>query len=264
LLSQKAAFHIPLAYFPYLSHDKFLDYKQEILSLGNHHYSGLNGADVPNKQLTTPAENPAPPKRRLPRDARKNEIVLAAVELFAEAGFDGSTREIAQRAGITQPLLYRYFPNKEGLIEAVYEKVYLDRWNAKWDDALLDQSKPVKARFQAFYEAYTQTIFDPVWLRISSFAALRNAQIHDWYNHVVQEMILKPLVRERRVELGGSTEFLVSKEELEAPWLMHGALLEYGMRRYILNADVSQDTSTVISQALDMYLLLSQAQANQK
>lgn len=216
---------------------------------------------MPNKQLTTPVEEPARPRRRLPRDARKNEIVLAAVELFSEVGFDGSTRDIAQRAGITQPLLYRYFPNKEGLIEAVYEKVYLDRWDPTWDEALVDRSKPVKDRFQTFYEAYTQTIYDPVWLRISSFAALRNAQIHDWYTHVVQEMILKPLVRERRIELGGSTDFLVSKDALEAPWLMHGGLLEYGMRRYILKADVSQDTSAIISQALDMYLLLSQAQA---
>jgi AcrR family transcriptional regulator len=217
---------------------------------------------VPNKQLTETVVEPAAPRRRLSRDARKSEIVAAAVELFSEAGFDGSTRDVAQRAGITQPLLYRYFPNKEGLIEAVYEKVYLDRWDPTWDETLLDRSKPVKERFQTFYEAYTQTIFDPVWLRLSSFAALRNAKIHDWYTHVVQEMILKPLVRERRIELGGSSDFLVSKEELEAPWLMHGGLLEYGMRRYILEADVSQDTAAVIAQALDMYLLLSQAQAD--
>lgn len=217
---------------------------------------------MPNKQLTETVVEPAAPRRRLSRDARKSEIVAAAVELFSEAGFDGSTRDVAQRAGITQPLLYRYFPNKEGLIEAVYEKVYLDRWDPTWDEALLDRSKPVKERFQTFYVAYTQTIFDPVWLRLSSFAALRNAKIHDWYTHVVQEMILKPLVRERRIELGGSSDFLVSKEELEAPWLMHGGLLEYGMRRYILEADVSQDTAAVIAQALDMYLLLSQAQAD--
>ena len=217
---------------------------------------------MPNKQLLNPPETPTAPRRRLSPDARRSEIVTAAVDFFAEAGFDGSTRDVAQRAGITQPLLYRYFPNKECLIEAVYEKVYLDRWDPAWDEILLDRSKPVKARFQTFYEEYTQTVFDPVWLRISSFAALRNAELHDWYSHVVQEMILKPLVRERRIELGLSDEFLVSKEELEAPWLMHGGLLDYGMRRYILKVDVSQDTPTVISQALDMYLLLSQAQAN--
>ncbi|MEP2530014.1 TetR/AcrR family transcriptional regulator [Shimia sp.] len=212
-----------------------------------------------NKPQPNPSDKPTARRRRLSRDARKEEIVLAAVELFSETGFDGSTRDIAQRAGITQPLLYRYFPSKEDLIEAVYEKVYLDRWDPRWDAMLVDRSFPVKERFQAFYEEYTQTVYDPVWLRISSFAALRNAQIHDWYNHVVQEMILKPLVRERRVELGMADEFLVARDALEAPWLMHGGLLDYGMRRFILKIDVSDDTSAIISQALDMYLMLTQS-----
>lgn len=211
-----------------------------------------------HKPQPSPSDKPSPRRQRLPHAARKDEIVRAAVELFSKSGFDGSTRDIAQCAGITQPLLYRYFPSKEVLIEAVYEKVYLDRWNPAWDAVLLDQSRPVKDRFQGFYEEYTQTIFDPIWLRISSFAALRNPRIHDWYSQVVQEMILKPLVRERRIELG-KPEDLVTKEALEAPWLMHGGLLDYGMRRYILKNEVSLDTSAIISQSLDMYLLLTQA-----
>ncbi|MEP1585347.1 MAG: TetR/AcrR family transcriptional regulator [Tateyamaria sp.] len=222
-----------------------------------------SGVDVANTPQPDTHEETAPRRRRLSRDARKDEIVQAAVAQFSEAGFDGSTRDIALRAGITQPLLYRYFPSKEDLIEAVYEKVYLDRWNPAWDAALIDRSRPVKDRFQDFYEEYAQTIFDPEWLRIFSFAALRNAQIHDWYNHVVQEMILKPLVRERRVELGMPDTVLVSKDALEAPWLMHGSLLHYAKRRFILEIDGMSDTSDVISQALDMYLLLTQADAGQ-
>ena len=73
-------------------------------------------------------------------------------------------------------------------------------------------------------------------------------------------MILKPLVRERRVELGGADDFLVSKEELAAPWLMHGGLIDHGMRRNVLELDVLEDTSKVISKALDMVLLLTEAE----
>lgn len=216
---------------------------------------------MPNKQISLSTDAAALPRRRLSRDARKNEIVLAAIELFSEVGFDGSTRDVAQRAGITQPLLYRYFPNKESLIEAVYAQVYLNRWDPDWDETLLDRSRPVKDRFQEFYEAYTQTIFDTTWLRISSFAALRNADIHHWYNHVVQEMILKPLVRERRIELTENADFIVTKGELAAPWMMHGGLVDYGMRRFILKSDIALDTPTAISQALDMYLLLTKENA---
>lgn len=207
-------------------------------------------------RIKQPSErNPAEQNRkRMPPAARKEHIISAAVEVFAEVGFDGSTREIANRAEITQPLLYRYFPDKESLIEAVYARVFLERWNPRWDDLLEDRSIPVRERFQTFYEEYTETIFDPVWLRISSFAALRDAGIQDWYNQVVEEMILKRLVRERRFELHQDDSFIVSREELEAPWILHGGLLQYGVRRHILKFTVVEDTSWVISCALDMYL----------
>jgi TetR/AcrR family transcriptional regulator len=48
-------------------------------------------------------------------DAR-NSIMEAAVALFAERGFHGTTmRDIAERAGVSQGLLHHHFGNKEGL-----------------------------------------------------------------------------------------------------------------------------------------------------
>ncbi|QIZ81607.1 TetR/AcrR family transcriptional regulator [Thalassovita gelatinovora] len=200
-------------------------------------------------------------RRRLSPDARKDEIVSAAVALFAENGFDGSTRDVARGAGITQPLLYRYFPNKESLIEAVYARVFLESWNSEWDAMLADRSLPVRDRFQRFYEAYTETVFDPVWLRLWNFAALRDAQIYQWYNHVVEEQILKPLVRERRVELGRDQRFQVSRADLEVPWLLHGGLLHHGLRRHVLGIDADMGREHMIAQALNMYFLMTEAQA---
>lgn len=50
-----------------------------------------------------------------PADAR-NAIMEAAVALFAERGFHGTTmRDIAQRAGVSQGLLHHHFGNKERL-----------------------------------------------------------------------------------------------------------------------------------------------------
>ena len=46
------------------------------------------------------------------REARERQIVEGAVAYFAEVGLDGQTRELARRLGITQPLLFRYFPTK--------------------------------------------------------------------------------------------------------------------------------------------------------
>jgi AcrR family transcriptional regulator len=46
--------------------------------------------------------------------------------------FSGSTRELAKRVGVTQALLYRHFPTKSSLIEAVYDELYVARWDADW------------------------------------------------------------------------------------------------------------------------------------
>ncbi|WP_353475887.1 TetR/AcrR family transcriptional regulator (plasmid) [Salipiger sp. H15] len=206
------------------------------------------------KGRATPASDSTAPRKRLSPEARRGQIVTAATELFAEKGFDASTRDLAKLAGITQPLLYRYFPDKDGLIEAVYARVFLDRWNPEWDATLEDRGQPVRARFAAFYDAYTDSIFDPVWLRISSFAALREARINRWYNHVVEELILKRLVRETRVERGGEDRIRVTRAELEPAWLLHGGLLNYGMRRHILGLPVLDDKPRVIRGAIDQFL----------
>lgn len=47
---------------------------------------------------------------------RKQAIVLAALPLFARKGFaETTTKELAQAAGVSEPLLYKHFPGKEAL-----------------------------------------------------------------------------------------------------------------------------------------------------
>ena len=65
-------------------------------------------------------------QRRLSPDERRKEFVAKATEFFAEEGFAGGTRDLARRLGVTQPLLYRYFPSKDDLIKEVYRTVYLE------------------------------------------------------------------------------------------------------------------------------------------
>lgn len=67
----------------------------------------------------------APEKKPQPRwarrkDARPEEIIAAALDLFVERGF-ASTRldDVAARAGVSKGTLYLYFANKEDLFKAV-------------------------------------------------------------------------------------------------------------------------------------------------
>lgn len=55
-------------------------------------------------------------------DARRNSELLIATarEVFAEKGAEAPLDEIAKRAGVGAGTLYRHFPNRETLVEAVY------------------------------------------------------------------------------------------------------------------------------------------------
>lgn len=56
---------------------------------------------------------------RMRRSDRSEQLVGVAAALFAEAGFHGvSMNEVAQRAGVSKPVLYDHFGSKEGLFAA--------------------------------------------------------------------------------------------------------------------------------------------------
>src|SRR5947199_7811746 len=60
--------------------------------------------------------------RRLSAEARREAIVDAVRDVFAEKGFDGTTtRELAKAAGVSEALLYKHFPSKELLYAAMLE-----------------------------------------------------------------------------------------------------------------------------------------------
>ena len=55
-------------------------------------------------------------------DARRNyeKVLAAAREAFAEGGESTALEEIARRAGVGIGTLYRHFPNRQALLEALY------------------------------------------------------------------------------------------------------------------------------------------------
>jgi len=58
--------------------------------------------------------------RRRRKDARPQELLDAALELFVEKGFAATrAEEVAQRAGVSKGTLYLYYPSKEELLKAV-------------------------------------------------------------------------------------------------------------------------------------------------
>ena len=60
----------------------------------------------------------------MPKPVKRNEIVTAALELIVEHGFHGASMAmIAERAGVGAGTIYRYFSNKDFLINDLYREI---------------------------------------------------------------------------------------------------------------------------------------------
>ncbi|MFB6615566.1 TetR/AcrR family transcriptional regulator [Streptomyces sp. NPDC085524] len=83
--------------------------------------------------------------RPLRADARRNreKILAAAVRVFTTDGLDAHLERIAKEAGVGSGTLYRHFPTREVLIEAVYRNEVARLCDAA--PALLAQKPPAEA-----------------------------------------------------------------------------------------------------------------------
>jgi AcrR family transcriptional regulator len=193
-------------------------------------------------------------QRRLSPDERRKEFVAKATEFFAEEGFAGGTRDLARRLGVTQPLLYRYFPSKDDLIKEVYRTVYLEPLDQGWNGLLADRSRPLRDRLLEFYHGYTKVIFRRKWLRIYLYSGLKGLDINRWYVGVVRDKILTRIIRECRHDLGLPAQSRPTAPELELAWVFHSGIFYYGVRKHIYESPVLEDQDQMIRDALDAFL----------
>ncbi|MEC3978394.1 TetR/AcrR family transcriptional regulator [Amycolatopsis sp. H20-H5] len=62
-------------------------------------------------------------RKRMPRAERERQMIDIAEEVFAERGYAASSMdEIAERVGVSKPMLYEYFNSKEGLLLACIQQ----------------------------------------------------------------------------------------------------------------------------------------------
>jgi len=119
-----------------------------------------------------------PKRKRMKADERRQEIIRAAMEVFARNGFGGSTtREIAENAGISEATIYSHFRNKEDLYTAII-------------DEKLQESEPLYYPLDAIRNRDDQRVFttivsnyldrhgeDTTFLRLLLFSALEGHEL---------------------------------------------------------------------------------------
>lgn len=92
---------------------------------------------------------------RLPRMARRRQLLNAAQEVFVENGYHAAAMdEIAERAGVSKPVLYQHFPGKLELYLALLD-LHVDDMANRCREALAsttDNKQRVQAAIGAFFD----------------------------------------------------------------------------------------------------------------
>ncbi|MCD7036435.1 TetR/AcrR family transcriptional regulator [Metabacillus sp. GX 13764] len=107
------------------------------------------------------------------KENRKEEILEAGIEVFAKRGYyNTTTAHIAERAGISQPYVFRFFKTKETLFIAALERAF---------ERILQTFKIVDARPEnlvaemiAAYEELSETYPNEIALQVIGISVTEN------------------------------------------------------------------------------------------
>ncbi len=203
-----------------------------------------------------PPRGKAGARQRLKPADRESMIVAGAVRFFAEVGFEGQTRELARRLGITQPLLYRYFPSKSALIERVYREFFVTRLDPQSEAELVDRSIPLRQRLTGFYLAYARRTLTYEWVRIYMFSGLKGVGLNPRYQKLLRERVFTPVIREIRAELGlpHPSEVPLTDAELEHVYALHASIFYLGVRKWIYGMDPPEDLEQGVANRVAAFL----------
>lgn len=104
--------------------------------------------------MSTQAPSDQAQGNRMPREQRRAQVLGAAREVFVEVGYHAAGMdEIADRAGVSKPVLYQHFPGKLDLYLALLDDG-IDHLLTRMDAALrstTDNKKRVRATVAAYF-----------------------------------------------------------------------------------------------------------------
>lgn len=189
----------------------------------------------------------------MPFNERRAQILDVATEFFAENGLTAQTRQLADRCGISQRLLYRFFPTKEDLVREVYNQEILGAFKAVWFVDLQDRSRPMADRLERFYGDYLSSTLTRKWLRLFLYASLAEANMAPDYISAIITQLLEVVMRETAAEKQVALPDELAAQH-EMGWTLHGAISHYAIRRHLYRSSHSLPERQVITMHVRMFL----------
>jgi AcrR family transcriptional regulator len=119
-----------------------------------------------------------PKKKRMTGDERRRKIIQAAMYVFSRSGFSGATtRKIAQKAGISEAMIYSHFKDKEDLYSAIIDQKMQESEPLYYPlDAMRkkDDERVFETIVSNFMQRYSE---DTTFLRLLLFSALEGHEL---------------------------------------------------------------------------------------
>ena len=193
--------------------------------------------------------------KRLPAAERKAVILREASLFFAREGFSASTRDLADRLGVRQALLYKYFPSKDALLDAIFEEVLATHWVMEWAGVFSDASMSTEEKLVHFYSEHLKNE-DGIGLRLFLRAALDGWPLSARRLELVHAKLVRPLVAElrREAKLPDYDARPLMWGELELVMVLHASVIFYSMRVHIYGGDMPSNTDDVLRLYVSTFL----------
>jgi AcrR family transcriptional regulator len=172
------------------------------------------------------------PPLRLPREERRAQILAQAYKFFSEYGLTAQTRALAEACGVSQRLLYSFFPSKAALLEEVYRSEIAGSFKAVWFVELKDRGVPLEQRLTRFYREYYDVVTTRRWLRLFLYASLAEVGMAPAYIAAIVTHMLEIVVAEAAHEHGLRVPADGAQVQ-EIGWVLHGAVSHLAIRRHI-------------------------------
>ncbi len=144
-------------------------------------------------------------RKKMPNQERREQIIQGAMRLFAHKGFRGTTtRAIAQSLGISEALMFKYFPSKEALYRAIIEKRTERAEEMLFPREVIqanDDGQVLRAIAKNLIERNAQ---DPNFMRLLHFSALEGHELARIFftNHAQKKIKLLARYIEQRMKEG--------------------------------------------------------------
>jgi AcrR family transcriptional regulator len=190
--------------------------------------------------------------QRVPARDRQASLIVAAASLFAAKGFNGTTtKEIAKAAGVSEALVFKYFPTKRMLYGAILaEKVTIDQLLEPMEAAAKKHDDHRVFTMIARYRIRPGV--DSTFLRLLLFSALEGHELSEMFfgrHHKVFYDHLAAYIR-TRIEDGAFRPV----DPLLAARAFIGMIVHHRLLHEIFRVPMQQSHQDTVSTYVDLFL----------